>query len=171
MARMITPGVPDDPAVLAGIAKVAIHHGHLDYALRLMVKSLAGVTLKVALDATERQTTGPLMDQVRALARRRLGECSELVKVRALLTRAKKLTNRRNQLMHGLWAIKDVGGPPTFQPAGGRLGRIPRAKDLELLADDMFTLSNEMHWERRHGFLAEALDAKKKLADTTGASD
>ena len=42
MAKMMTPGVPDDPAVLVGLAKVAIHHGHLDHALRMMVKSLAG---------------------------------------------------------------------------------------------------------------------------------
>jgi hypothetical protein len=116
---MMTPGVPEDPAVLAGIAKVAIHHGHLDYALRLMVKSLAGVSLQVARDATEGQTTGPLIDQVRALARRRLGESPEMVKVRALLTRTKKLAKRRSELLHGLWAIEDVGGPPTFQPAGG----------------------------------------------------
>jgi hypothetical protein len=70
---MMTPGVPEDPAVLAGIAKVAIHHGHLDYALRLMVKSLAGVSLQVARDATEGQTTGPLIDQVRASGQKAIG--------------------------------------------------------------------------------------------------
>jgi len=74
MAKMMTVGAPDDPAVLAAIAKVAIHHGHLDYGLRMMIKSLAGVHLQVAMDATEGETTGRLIEQVRALARWRFGE-------------------------------------------------------------------------------------------------
>src|SRR5262245_38888533 len=107
MAKMITAGLPDS-AVLAAIGKVAIHHGQLDYALRLMVKSLSGVSLTQALDATEGETARRLRGQVRALGRRRLGECAELVLLRALLNRAKKLTDRRNKLLHGLGLRKST---------------------------------------------------------------
>jgi hypothetical protein len=163
MAKMMTPGVPEDPAVLAGIAKVAIHHGHLDHALRMMVKSLAGVPQQVAMDATEGETTGRLIEQVRALARRRLGECSEMVRVRAFLHRAKSLYKRRNDLLHGLWAKEDIDGPAILRATGSDFGPIPPTADLESLASDMLNLSNEMHFERQHGFLFEALG--KKLVD------
>jgi hypothetical protein len=115
------------------------------------------------MDATEGETTGKLIEQVRALARRRLGESSEMVRVRAFLTRAKSLYKRRNDLLHGLWASEDIDGPATFRAAGSDFGPIPPAADLESLASDMLTLSNEMHSERLRGFLFEALG--KKLVD------
>jgi hypothetical protein len=40
---MIYPGLPEDQEVLAAIGKIALRHGQLDYALKMAVRSLAGV--------------------------------------------------------------------------------------------------------------------------------
>ena len=114
MAEVRTAGVPEDPAVLTGIAKVAIHHGHLDYALRMMVKSLSS---QVTMDATEGVTTGRLIDRVRALARKRLGECSEMEKLRALLTRA-NCTSAETSFCMGFGSGRISRVHPRLEPTG-----------------------------------------------------
>ena len=57
---MIYPGLPDDQQVLAAIGKIALRHGQLDYVLKMAVRSLTGVSIDEALDATERQLSREL---------------------------------------------------------------------------------------------------------------
>src|SRR5258708_10131041 len=100
---MIYFKLPDDPALLAAVAKVAIRHGQLDYVLRMRVKSIERLTIRQGLDATERQGSAALRERVRKLARKKLGEGRALVLLDALLARSGRATRRRNQLLHGLW--------------------------------------------------------------------
>ena len=108
---MIYMGLPEDQRVLAAIGKIAIRHGQLDYSLRMAVRTLAGIEITEALDATARQTAGELRRRVRRLAQKRLGEGDALVRLDALLNRARGAAEKRNGLLHGLWAHELDGAP------------------------------------------------------------
>ena len=56
MAWLIYMLMPEDPAVLAAVGKIALRHGQLDHVLRMTIKSLTGVSMNEALDATARQS-------------------------------------------------------------------------------------------------------------------
>ncbi len=154
---MIMFGLPEDQAVLASIGKVAIRHGQLDYVLRMTVKSIAGVTIAEALDATGGMTSGRLREQVLALARRRLRESPALLQLRALLTRSKRATARRNALLHGLWA-RELEGNDVYRSDGQSFGPIPPVSELDALADELYAVTVALNSARLDGFLRLALE-------------
>src|SRR5580658_7924268 len=98
---MIYPDLPEDQQVLAAIGKIALRHGQLDYALKMALKSLTGVTIRKALDATARQSSRELRERVRRLTRKRFGEGDVLVRLDAILERSRQATEKRNELLHG----------------------------------------------------------------------
>src|SRR5690348_1923638 len=100
----IYPAIPSDEAVLAKVGVIALQHTYLDRMLRMTVKTLAGVTVKEALDGTAFDGAATLRDRVRRFARRTLGEGTALVKLQAILERCHRATERRNELIHSLWA-------------------------------------------------------------------
>ena len=51
---MMMLAVPGDTQLLQAVGEVAILHGHLDYILRVTIKTVADVSLQQALDATAR---------------------------------------------------------------------------------------------------------------------
>jgi hypothetical protein len=154
---MIYPGIPDDQNVLAAIGKIAIRHGQLDHALRMMVRSLTGVSIVEALDATVRQTSGPLRDRVKKLARKRFGESEVLVKLEAMLERSRRATERRNNLLHGLWAVELDVGPVMRTEGNTEFTGIPSAAELNAVAQELYEAAHELNRCRLDGFLTEAL--------------
>jgi hypothetical protein len=70
------------------------------------VKTITHITIREALDATERQSSAALRARVRKLARQKVGEGDALVRLDALLARAGRATKRRNELLHALWAAQ-----------------------------------------------------------------
>jgi hypothetical protein len=153
---MIYPGLPDDQQVLAAIGKIALRHGQLDYALKMAVRSLTGVSIDEALDATERQLSRELRDRVRRLAKKRFCEGDVLVRLDAILNRAQRATQRRNELLHGLWAYELDGGP-VMRTRGREFGPIPTVAALEAVADDLAQIAKDLTFARLDGFLRNAL--------------
>jgi hypothetical protein len=162
---MITFAMPEDQALLAAIGKAAVRHGQLDYGLRMTVKSIAGVSIGEALDATERTPSGQLRQRIAKLAKRRFGESATLVRLQALLTRARRATDRRNALLHGLFAA-ELDGRPLHRSDGKNWGDLPAVKDLEDLADELFAVLGELNRERLDGFLHRALQETRAPVDT-----
>ena len=70
---MIIMAYPEEPFLVA-IGKIAIRHGQLDYSLKMTVRTLAGISITEAVDATDRQSSSALRDRVHKLARKRFGE-------------------------------------------------------------------------------------------------
>jgi hypothetical protein len=157
---MATHALPEDDQLLAVIGRIALCRGQLDNALRMTVKDLAGVTKEETLDATARQGPRDLRERVRKLGRMRLGEGPALVRLDALLQRASRVTERRNQLLHSVWG-RDIDGrgdylrveDHSFQPA-------PSVKELEELFIQLRSLLADFIDARFSGFLYEALKAK-----------
>jgi hypothetical protein len=162
----ITFHVPEDPALLQGIAKVTICHAHLDYALRMCIKTLAGLTIEEALDATDLEGSRTLRDRIRKLARSRLGEGPALLKLQALMKRCGDLTAKRNEVTHLIIGIsEDITRRAGREIALQRLPdhswqSLPNAKELHKLADELTAATNELNHARLSGWLALALEQR-----------
>ena len=158
----ITFHVPDDPAFLAAVARVTICHAHLDYCLRMCIKSLAGLEIEEALDATEHEGSRTLRDRIRKLARMRLGEGQSLLKLQALMKRCEELTEERNRITHGIIAIASHIGidAPMRRGSDHSWETLPSSKQLEMLAAAITSLVIELNHARLNGWLAEALQGR-----------
>jgi hypothetical protein len=153
---MIHPGLPEDQRVLAAIGKIALRHGQLDYALKMTVRSMAGISIREAIDATARQSSRELRERVRRLARKRFGESNTLVLLDAILERSRRATEARNRLLHGLWA-HELDGGPVMRSDGHEFGPIPTVAELEKVADELAVIAENLTSARLVGFLRDAL--------------
>jgi hypothetical protein len=154
---MITFTLPSDPVLLAAIGKIAVRHGQLDYVLRMTVKSIEGLGILDALDATERQSSSELRQRVRRLAKQKMGDGPALVRLDALLNRSRRATDRRNELLHGLWAA-DLDGLELIRHEGHDWRDVPTASELESLATELEALTFQLNEARLEGFLKQALE-------------
>lgn len=160
---MITFGIPDNQPLLAAVAKVAIRHGQLDYVLRMTVKSIERLSISDALNATERQGSSELRQHIRKLAKQKLGEGSALVRLDEFLTRSRRATDRRNELLHGLWAV-DLEGRELFRHDDHNWRDIPQVAELETLATELAMIASELNDARLNGFLKDALEERERAA-------
>jgi hypothetical protein len=158
---MITFHVPDDKTLLAGFGEVALRHEHLSHILRMTIKTLARLRPQEALDATAYDGSRQLRERIRKLARRRLGESEALLKLEALLERCRRVTERRNELMHGIWA-KELDGEPMRKGSDKKWYSLPTADELKALANEIWILSDELNTARLDGFLSAALTERRQ---------
>lgn len=167
---MIMLGLPQDQSILAAIGMVAARHAQLDHVLRMTVKSIAGVSPAEALDATEGDASWQLREHILALAKRRLGPSPAMVQLRALLTRAKNASGRRNKFLHGLWA-QELDGQEVYPADGRRQASVPSIGDLEALADELFDVAAALNAARLKGFLHAALEASRPAKPPAAAAE
>jgi hypothetical protein len=107
--RMVTFHIPEDPALLAAFGTVGLRHSQLDHMLRMTIKSLSGVSIPEAMDATMFQGSKMLRSRITKLAKSRLGEGKAFIQLQALLERCRRATEKRNALIHNVWA-REMGG-------------------------------------------------------------
>lgn len=157
----ITPYVPDDADLLAAIAEVTLRHSHLDHMLRMMVKSLTGVDVRTAISATKRIGSARLRDRVLRLAKKRLGDGTDFVRLEDILNRCAILTAKRNRLTHNIWAQQlsdpDVG-KQMVQNDELEWEAIPTVDDIQAITGEIRAIQEEMNHARLHGWLRDALD-------------
>lgn len=153
---MITFHVPDDTELLAAFGEVALRHEHLNHILRMTIKTLARLSIDDALDATTYDGSRQLRERIRKLARQRLGESPALLKLEALLERCKRATERRNELVHGVWA-KELDGEPMRRAPDHSWQPLPSVAELKTLGTEIESLTAQLNTARLVGFLSEAL--------------
>jgi hypothetical protein len=117
---------------------------------------LRASSIDEAIDATERQLSRELRFRVRRLAKKRFGEGDVLVRLDEILNRSQRATQRRNELLHSLWAYELDGGP-VMRTHGREFGPIPTAAALEAVADDLAQIAKDLTFARLEGFLRDAL--------------
>ena len=169
MPPMITFHVPEDQALLAGFGEVALRHEHLNHILRMTIKTLARLRPQEALDATSYDGSRQLRERIRKLARQRLGECEELLKLEALLERCRRVTEQRNELTHGIWA-KELDGEPMRRGQDHNWHPLPTVDELKALANQTWILTDELNTARLDGLLSEAL-AKRRQQTNSKSND
>jgi hypothetical protein len=158
-AKMMTFHVPQDQELLAAFGEVALRHEHMNHILKMTIKSLAGLTPAEAVAATVYDSSGHLRDRVRKLARKTLGEGKPLLKLQALLTTCKRLTDKRNELVHGLWA-QELDGNAHVRDAYGSARPLPTVQELRELAKKIEEVTYLLNFERLEGFLKAALSER-----------
>ena len=161
MAKMMTFHVPTDRDLLAAIGEVALRHEHLNHILRMTIKTLARLDVTEALDATAYDSSSQLRERIKKLARQRLGEGEPLLKLQALLERCKRATERRNDLVHSVWA-QELDGEPIRRGSGEEWRPLPTTAELHDLAENLSRLTLQVNEARLEGFLHHALTQKVK---------
>jgi len=148
--------IPSDEKILAAVGKIAIRHGQLDHILKMTVKSILGISIEKALDATQRQASSELRKRVRTLAKQKLGEGNTLVRLDALLTRAKRATESRNEILHSLWAV-ELDGNTVIRDENHKFQEVPEIDELEKVANGLAKITADLNEARLDGFLKDAL--------------
>jgi hypothetical protein len=158
-AKMIVFHVPSDERLLAAFGAIALRHEHMNHILKMTIKSLTGVTPGEAIAATMFESSAQLRERVRKIARKRLGDGAALVKLQAILANCKRLSERRNELVHGLWA-QDLDGDAHVRDAYGETRPLPTVEELYGLARELEQLTGRLNFERLEGFLRDALETR-----------
>ena len=159
--RIMMFHIPDDPKILEILGIISLRHAHLDYILRMTVKSLGGVTIRQALDATAFEGSGALRERIRKLAKRKLGESKAFIQLQALLEQCRRATEKRNGHIHNIWAHELDGDHPQVRTNDHEWKPIPTIEELNALATELSFLTDEINAARLKGFLAEALAGAK----------
>ena len=158
--RMMTFHIPRDTKILAALGTIALRHGHLDHILKMTVKSLGKVSIQQALDATAFEGSRELRDRIRKLARLKMGEGNALIQLQALLERCRRATDRRNELIHSLWA-QELDGDAKVRTNDHGWKPVPTIDELKTLSAELADLAKELNSARLEGFLAKAIAARK----------
>ena len=158
---MIMFYVPEDENLLAILGEITLRHEHMNHILKMTIKSLANITPAQAIDALKYTGSAELRKRINKLAKNKLQEGQALLKLQAILTRAERLTEQRNKLIHGLWA-QELNGESGLHNIPGEIEPIPSQDELKQLACDIKTLTEELNRERLEGFLKTALEEKLK---------
>ncbi len=158
--RMMMFYIPEDQDIQAVVGMISYRHSHLDYTLRMTIKTLTNVTIKEALDATKYEGSALLRKRVRKLAGQRLGEGKPLIQLQALLMRCERATQRRNDLIHNISA-RELDGEPFVQTENHEWKPMPKIDSLVDLWDELTRLTQEVNAARLDGFLFKALNGNK----------
>ena len=160
-AKMIGFHTPP-PELLASLGRVMVAHSHLDYTLRMTIKSLADVEFQVAYDATRYDGSAYLREQVRKHGRRRFGESAPQLQLRAILQRCEDVTARRNGYAHAIWGRefewgRESEGQPMVNTGDQNWRAYPPPDELDALASSIDAVREELNNARLHGWLGIAL--------------
>ena len=150
--------VPEDQNLLVLIGMISLRHSHLDYILRMTVKTLADVSVTEALDATRYHGSSQLRRRILKLAKQRLGEGRPLIQLEALLGRCERATDKRNRLIHNIWA-KELDGEPFVRSENHEWEPTPSVEVLDELADELLAITQELNMAHLDGILYEALNS------------
>lgn len=144
--------VPHQPRLNEALGRLAIAHTHLELILRYCVKTIADLTIKQALDATEGQRISDLRVRVRQLFNARKPTALEITRLDALLGHAKRLSEKRNSYLHRAWSQTDAG-KIIMKDEDHQWGRAPSEEEILEVAGEITQLVGEINTERLEGFI------------------
>jgi hypothetical protein len=159
---MIFFNIPQNKDLLAAFGEVALRHEHMNYILKMTIKSLADITIEEALAATKYESSRQLRERIKKLAKQKLGEGSPLLKIQAIINNCEQLTNKRNEFVHGIW-VRKLDDDYYIRDAFGNNRSLPTVQELTELAKEIEKLTNKLNSERLEGFLHQALSERKML--------
>jgi hypothetical protein len=149
MAFKTTTWVPEDTSLLAAIGRIAVLHGHLEYAWRMTIKRLTGAAVGKSLRETELNQFPKLKCRIKK-ALQPVGDPAA-VKLLQILDRSKRATDRRNELLHGFWCKRVSDGLPVIRAERGKKPRdsflrpIPTLSELDDLANDLKQVVDDLN--------------------------
>jgi hypothetical protein len=153
-----TNEIPDDPALLEAMGRLAIRHSQLDYMLRYVFKTLSGRTVNEIMDHTAGWQTNRLQRKVREVAARKLDK-EPREKLEDLLDQCQEATNTRNDILHADWYKVAKSDPPDYRMTlkDGTFTNLPTTDQLLALSRTLLDLADRLNEARLSGFLRDAL--------------
>lgn len=142
------------------IGRVVIRHSHLDHELRLTIKSLLRISITDPMYQNETDmSSGKLRERIKELAANELAAKSDVHdELMGWLERAEKLSELRNQLVHGVWSRSKTDGSIKVRDTRyAKLLKMPTLKELKVADDAMLQLLTELNRSRLKGKLKQAL--------------
>jgi len=152
--------LPGDGELLKAAGRVALAHGQLELMLRMTIKSLSGLTVREALDATQRSKNWELREEILRLFKSKTADPTLRLKLKALLGRCEQVSDDRNRLLHNAWALA-ADGSVVMKGDKHAWGPAATVSDLDMLAEDIASIVNELNQVRLSGFIRSVCTQKK----------
>lgn len=154
--KAILLGITNDRNILAEVGVSTIRHGQLDHILRMTIKSLMGLSINDTIDATARYGSADLRKLIGKLAKQKFGNGEVLLKLQAILERARRATDKRNILIHSLWA-HELDGKSVIRNKDHTWQTTPKTEEIQALSEEIVAITTELNRARLDGFLSEAI--------------
>jgi hypothetical protein len=138
--------------------RVALAHGQLELMLRMTIKTLAGLTVQEALDATRNLRNWELRKNIKKLFNDKTRDQHLRLKLQAILGKCEYLSQERNKLIHNTWGL-DRDGSVLMQGDDHAWGPAPTPSDLADLASAISEVVNTLNQERLRGFIHRVCEA------------
>jgi len=151
---------PENKELLAAVGVVAIAHGQLEYILRMIVRTLGGLSITEALDAMQFKPMIEVRKEIRRLFSELTNDAALRLKMDALLERVRKESEQRNQLLHRPWAL-DQENQPLMKDEYHQWGPTPNIEKFNKLSERIYDLIREMNEARFAGFIYEVANSRK----------
>lgn len=153
--------LPEDKNMQAALGVLVIRHGHLEYILRMTIKSLCDLSIHDALTDTNKHGAAKLRIRIEKEAKNRLGQCTALEKLLKWLKRSWKASDERNLYVHSVWA-RELDGPLQIQSEDYSWRPLPTVPELEKLSNEIKSITEELNEDRLYGSLFEAIQKTNK---------
>jgi hypothetical protein len=151
--------MPQHPGLLEALGRLAVAHTHLELILQYTVKTVAGVSIIDALDATSGQRTSDVRRRIKKLFVQKKPPESEVVKLDALLNRARPLSKQRNDFLHSAWSQTEAG-EAVRKGEDHRWVPAPSKEEVDTVTIKIMELATEINNARLHGFINEVVTTK-----------
>ena len=156
---------PPNERLMRELGKLVVSHGHLEHILRMTYKTLAGISLERA--RMDKSTAGMLRDRVSDMSEKTLASTglakSELI---ALLDRAKVVTDNRNIVIHGIWAMALDHEPCILKEDA--VYQLPSVDELESWHIEATAIYHALNASRLKGSINDELKAAHAAPEQDG---
>jgi hypothetical protein len=149
--------VPDDQSLLAALGRMTVVHAQLDYVLKLTIMVVEGRTHDEVMRDKDLRGSRKMRKRILKHADKRLGGGEATKKLKALLEKAEKASDRRNAYLHNVFGSDDQGRHWTHTENGESFD-IPSVAQLNELTEKIQLIMKELNTARRKGWLIEAVD-------------
>ena len=161
--------LPQHPGLLEALGRLAVAHTHLELILRYTVKTISGVSVRDALDATSGARISDVRRRIKKLFVQKKSPESEVVKLDALLNRARLLSEARNDFLHSAWSQTEAGEAVRKREEDHQWVLAPSKEDVDTVTVKIMELAGEINNARLHGFIYEIV--KGKTEGTAGSPE
>ena len=124
------------------------------------MKTLAGLSVKEALDATNRARISDVRTRIRKLFEQQKPLELEKARLEALLGAAARLSEERNKVLHSAWSETEAGVTVRKRESDHQWVSAPLKEDVDTVTAEIMELAGEINHARLRGFIYEVVSRK-----------
>lgn len=151
--------IPRHAGLVESLGRLGIAHTHLELILKYTVKTIAGLSVKEALDATYGERISDVRKRVRKLFMEKKPHASNESKLDALLGEAQRLSEKRNGLLHSAWSETEAG-ETILKGEDYQWEAAPTKQQVDKATAEILALVEKINTARLNGFIHDVLIKK-----------